>query len=430
MTTMSSIQFNADGSVHSVDSNVLQSTVANQNFASGDHREASRSIQITDGSLLRSQIGPDGNLVNSVSHGPVRSQLVDHGNSMLVGGMRTSPEAAAILARQAPQLIQGQATDDAEAQLSAQHARDAAAAQAAEAEAAREEASRVDLNKHPFPEVEEAHNAFATKVPTQDAIGLLITANQGQSPSGAQLNRIADAMGVDVGTAIDRLNLMSEGVRQQFAALARAEGVDPDAAADWLRKTKPDAVMSVVQAHTLRRDLLAWRPLIAEYKRFKGDALMTILPASPAARRAEEAARRRAALERIDGKLDQVLAVMEGAASVAPTTITLDDVEYVAELLGSMDGPDLLPRHNVVISKLTRPFKDYAGRDEARTMATGISIDRWTWTIREALEAGILDTSGRVRRHVLERLANEDPERVERWVRPHEGAEVAGKPHL
>jgi hypothetical protein len=47
-------------------------------------------------------------------------------------------------------------------------------------------------------------------------------------------------------------------------------GLDPDEAADHLRRTMPDTVMSVLQAHVMRRDLMAWKPLLAKFKTYKG----------------------------------------------------------------------------------------------------------------------------------------------------------------
>jgi hypothetical protein len=129
----------------------------------------------------------------------------------------------------------------------------------------------VELNKHPVDEVESAHASFATQVPQQDAIAILVAANRGQAPSTSQLNKVAEAMGVDVGTAIDRLQTMNLGVQAQFTSLARARGIEnPDAAADWLRQHRGQEVLSAVRNHVLGRNLRAWEPLLKAYQQSGG----------------------------------------------------------------------------------------------------------------------------------------------------------------
>jgi hypothetical protein len=94
-----------------------------------------------------------------------------------------------------------------------------------------------------------------------------------------------------------------------------------------------------------------------------------LLPASPTARRAEEAIRRRAALERIEGKLDTFVAITKGtAACAAPTpSISDEDVEWAAEALAEPDALRLYPRGSV--ASVTMSLFD----GEPRRMASTIT---------------------------------------------------------
>jgi hypothetical protein len=144
------------------------------------------------------------------------------------------------------------------------------AAKAAYEASQRRQAEEVELNKHPVDEVEAAHTSFATQVPQQDAIAILVAANRGQAPSTSQLNKVAEAMGVDVSTAIDRLNTMNLGVRSQFTALANSMGVDPDAAANWIQRNRGQEALSAARGHILGRNLRSWAPLIEAYQQSGG----------------------------------------------------------------------------------------------------------------------------------------------------------------
>jgi hypothetical protein len=179
--------------------------------------------------------------------------------SVLLDGTRTDPQTEARLRIIAPHLFADEATKRA--------AQEARAVELKAAEAA--ESERTSINTHPHPEVEEAHAAFAA-LPTQDAVSLLVAAQRGQTPTAAQLGRLADSWGVSQDAVAARIELLNVGIQGQFGALARSMGVDPDEAADYLRRTRPDTVMSVLQAHALRRDLMAWKPLLNEFKTYKG----------------------------------------------------------------------------------------------------------------------------------------------------------------
>ena len=83
-----------------------------------------------------------------------------------------------------------------------------------------------------------------------------------------------------------------------------------------------------------------------------------LLPASPSARRREEAVRaefRREAMDRIEGKLDTLVGMVKGGAKALPqpTIITEADVDDLA--LDLADGAVTLPR-GAVVSKVTQLF--------------------------------------------------------------------------
>ena len=145
-----------------------------------------------------------------------------------------------------------------------------------------------------------------------------------------------------------------------------------------------------------------------------------LLPASPAARRREEAVRaefRREAFDRIEGKLDTLVGMMKGGAKALPqpTIITEADVDDLA--LDLSDGAVILPR-GAVVSKVTQLFGD-----ECRHLATQVTVGLLQWTPRQLLEQGLVK-GNRWDWSLYQRLVSAVPERVDRWTRPHEAAEV------
>jgi hypothetical protein len=82
------------------------------------------------------------------------------------------------------------------------------------------------------------------------------------------MHRVAEQMGMtpeDAGQAFKAVEL---GTRMQLTALARSNGVDVDAFANWARASvRSDRLLQAQQRHVLSRDLVgAWGGLIAEYK--------------------------------------------------------------------------------------------------------------------------------------------------------------------
>ena len=84
---------------------------------------------------------------------------------------------------------------------------------------------------------------------------------------------IASEMHEPLHVAIDKVNAISMATQAQFTVLARSMGLDADKAADWIREHRKDTAMVAAQAHGLRRDLMAWRPLLDDYRKATGDGV-------------------------------------------------------------------------------------------------------------------------------------------------------------
>jgi hypothetical protein len=145
------------------------------------------------------------------------------------------------------------------------------AEQAKVADAAREdEATREELNRHPG-EIEGYHQHITGEVSQQSLISLMVYAQRGEAPPASLISNIARDMGETVDNAVAKVNLVNQGVQAQFTILARSMNLDADKAADWLRDHRKDTSMAALQAHYLRRDLQAWKPLLEDYKAATGD---------------------------------------------------------------------------------------------------------------------------------------------------------------
>jgi hypothetical protein len=138
---------------------------------------------------------------------------------------------------------------------------------------------------------------------------------------------------------------------------------------------------------------------------------MSILPANPARRRAEEAHLVRARLEQIDSKLDRALVEVGGQPSPTPPAFTDSDVEEVGKLL--VEGRMIrLPTHaRLTVRTIVEEIKSKIfGSYEVFTHTADQIHTKLLrpMTILEAMEAGLIAriASGWVwREHVYERLA-------------------------
>jgi hypothetical protein len=214
-------------------------------------------IQTRTGELYRfnSATGP---ATRSPSHQSV--QLTARTGLVKIGGYEVTPEVAATLAEVAPSL-----TED----PSVQQAKEAKAADAARSE----EITREDLNRHPDDQIEAAHQHFVGEVSQQNQIALMVYAHRGEAPPADLIKTIADEMHVPLYEAIDKVNAISMATQAQFTVLARSMNLDADKAADWIKSHRRDTAMAAAQAHGLRRDLLAWKPLLEDYRRATGDGV-------------------------------------------------------------------------------------------------------------------------------------------------------------
>jgi hypothetical protein len=285
------IQFNTGGEPISNDGQALAKQVMTNGWGDG----SAAGVRVNSGNFASARVSPDGSVVST--QGPSTASVnmgnIPNGEQGLLASLTRS--GAVISASQARPddfitlpggitttlanaerlgFVQHDKSADRYENVGEARLREATglaeqerrAAAAREAEAA--DRARSDLNRHPVPEIEAAHAQFNEMVSEGDKIALLVQMNGKGAPNPAALERIADQMGTTAEVAADRLNNMAVGVQAQFSALARARGVDPDQAADWIRARHPEKALSALQQHVLRRDIVgAWSGLIADYKR-------------------------------------------------------------------------------------------------------------------------------------------------------------------
>jgi hypothetical protein len=264
------IQFSADGSIHSRDGQVLNRGVQHPNALS-DAQKAAVGIQTRDGNLT-SWNSHSGNAQTTPKVSSV--QLLQPTGRVAIAGTSVTPEVAATLAETAPDLVtRVRGADGKDEYLTVDPAVKAAEAAKAADDARAEEISREDLNRHPVPEIEAAHQHFVGEVSNQNQIALLVYGHRGEAPPAELLKTIADEMHVPLHEAIDKVNAISMATQAQFTVLARSMNLDADKAADWLRTNRRDTAMAAAQAHGLRRDLMAWKPLLEQYRASTGDGV-------------------------------------------------------------------------------------------------------------------------------------------------------------
>jgi hypothetical protein len=249
-----SVTFGSNGEIVNTD---LESHVRPAN-AMSDGQKANVNITTRTPGLTRYNTGSDApathrNNVTSV-------QLHQPTNRVAALGTTVEPEVLENLKKMAPDAFLEPAAQEAKAALEADKTRS-------------EEITREDLNRHPDDQIEAAHMLFTHEVSQQNQIALMVYAHKGEAPSADLLKTIADEMHVPLHEAIDKVNAISMGTQAQFTVLARSMGLDADKAADWIKSHRRDTAMVAAQAHGLRRDLLAWKPLLEDYRRSTGDGV-------------------------------------------------------------------------------------------------------------------------------------------------------------
>jgi hypothetical protein len=291
MGDFTAIQFSTDRSSAPSDGQVLNREIIKDNATSNQP-----GVRISNvGAAYSMTLGPDGHAV--ISEGPATSSInmadlpstetgilatarrgalpvassdLRDEDTVDVGGTRTSVAVARRMGfiRTNSAGDNFNPTPEAQRELDGTAAREraAVAAQAAQA-AATDETS---LNRHPSDEVESLHHAFATKVPTGDAIAGLVQMHRDGKMNEATFNRIGEALGLDADATADAINAVSLGTSAQFAALARARGADPQEAMAWIRANRSEQSLHAIREHALGRNLRAWEPLVRDYLRSRG----------------------------------------------------------------------------------------------------------------------------------------------------------------
>jgi hypothetical protein len=246
--------FNSDGTVFSQDGTVLNRAVNPNNILPDSQRQhVGVHVNSSDFASFQQHGG-------AATHGSSTTHVQLHADTGLVkvAGYETTPEVAATLQKAAPELFEAPEAKAAEAAKTADTAK-------------AEEIAREDLNRHPDDQIEAAHQHFNGEVSAQNRIALMVYGQRGEAPPEALLNRIAEEMHVPLHEAIDKINGIGAATGAQFTVLARSMGVDADKAADWIKANRRDTGMVAAQAHWLRRDLMAWKPLLSDYKAATGD---------------------------------------------------------------------------------------------------------------------------------------------------------------
>jgi hypothetical protein len=251
--TYQSVTFGSNGEIVNTD---LESHIRPAT-AMSDHQKANIGIQTSTKGFASFNTGVDAPA--QASSGTVRVQLQQPNTRVAALGTMVEPEVLENLKKMAPEAFEAPAAKQAEAK--------------AEADTAKaEEISREELNRHPG-EIEGYHQHITGEVNPQNLIGLMVYAQKGEAPPASLLQNIARDMGEPLDSAIQKVNLVNQGVQAQFTVLAKSMGLDADKAADWLKDHRKDTSMAALQAHYMRRDLMAWKPLLDDYRAATGDGV-------------------------------------------------------------------------------------------------------------------------------------------------------------
>jgi hypothetical protein len=250
MSNFQSIVFNANGSI--ADTSLEEHIRPN---ALGDTAKAQVGIRThnTSDTFRFQQNAGDATATPRIT----QVQLQAPTGRIAILGTTVAPDVYEKMKETSPELFLEPAAKAAEVALEADNAKD-------------EEATREELNRHPG-EIEGYHQHITGEVNPQHLISLMVYGQRGEAPPADLISNIARDMGEPVDAAVQKINLVNQGVQAQFTVLAKSMGLNADAAADWLREHRKDTSMAAVQAHYLRRDLMAWKPLLSDYQAATGD---------------------------------------------------------------------------------------------------------------------------------------------------------------
>jgi hypothetical protein len=257
------IQFSSDGSIHSMDGQVLNRGVMNPS-AMSDSQKAGIGIQTrnTGLSTFNSATGPA-----TQRPGYESVQMLARTGLVTVAGHQVTEEVAATLAETAPDLVtRVRGVDGRDEYLTVAPSTRAAEANKAEADAAKEEADRVALNRHSDDSSEAAHMMFVGEVPNTEAIALLVQMHRDGAPSESTLHSVSERMGLTRDQGAASLNKMAAGVQNQLSALATAHGVNADEFADWMRSSRREESLKALTTHVMSRDVFgAWNNHLTDF---------------------------------------------------------------------------------------------------------------------------------------------------------------------
>jgi hypothetical protein len=246
------IQFFADGSIHSMDGQVLNRGVQHPS-AMSDSAKAGINIALRDGSLHtfnshsgNAQVAPATTTVQlKAATGLVKVPGTPH---------EVTPEVLERMKETSPELFESPEAAKAEAKAVA-------------TDAAKEAADRADLNRYKEDAVEGVAMHISSDVEFGDQVRVLHELHTTGTVSTATLNKVADQLHLSVSDTVDALNAVHTHSNLQLAAMCGANGVDAQAFATWFKGNDPNAFFKSVQIATQDRDIVkAWSGPIAAWK--------------------------------------------------------------------------------------------------------------------------------------------------------------------
>jgi hypothetical protein len=249
------IHFSSDGTIHSMDGQVLNRSV-NPATAVPDGQAVNSQTRVGTLATYNTGAGPATQRVNVTQVQPqAPTRLVK------VAGYDVKPEVAEKMKETSPHLFiepEAKAAEEAKAALAADKARE-------------DEAKGTELGRHADDNLESYHQHLVGEVFQRNLIGLMVYGQKNETPPADLLKTIAQDMGEPLDRAIDKVNAVIGGVHRQFNNLATAFGVNPEKAAVWLKEHRNGTAMVVSQAHLMRRDVRGWLPLLEDYRAATGD---------------------------------------------------------------------------------------------------------------------------------------------------------------
>jgi hypothetical protein len=247
------IQFSADGSIHSMDGQVLNRGVQNPS-AMSDSAKAGINIQTRSGGLhtFNSHSG-----ITEVAPSTTTVQLQQPTGRVAILGTTVAPEVLETMRTTSPELF---------LEPEARAAQKVEALDAA-ADAAAEEAKREEINRFVDDAAEGVAMHIANEVSLSDRTQLLWQLHSTGTVSGPTMQRVAEQMHLSVDEAAEALNAVHTNHSMQVATLCGAKGVDARGFATWAKANRSTEMFRAVQVQANERDFVrAWSGLVDEFK--------------------------------------------------------------------------------------------------------------------------------------------------------------------